>query len=229
MLLSCWEFNPENRPTIDSIIELLEHYPELIEPCLDGPSSAIALDLTASLEVNLLPNFKNRATRPHMSSVSSQDNGISDDFSEPNQLDPFCAIKRSSIPTDEPVRKPSDLNRRSCRFSLDSFRRSIKLGLSVSSDEPTSDDRMSTTSELQNGFCSELEKQQPVNPYVAGHYSTTASKKRQNVFLKGNLDSQCEEDRLMNLPPSVESKTTDSDYCSQNSKHLTDAECLPFV
>lgn len=229
MLLSCWEFNPENRPTIDSIIELLEIYPELIEPCLDGPSSAFALDLTASLEVNLLPNFKNRATRQHMSSLSSQDAGINDDFSsEPNPLDPFCSTKRSSIPTDEPVRKPSDMNRRSCRFSLDSFRRSIKLGLSVSSDEPTSDDRMSATSELHNGFCSELEKQQPVNPYVAAHYSTTASKKRLNVLLTGNSDGRCEEDMLMNLPPSVESKT-DSDYCSQNSKHLTDAECLPFV
>lgn len=229
MLLSCWEFNPENRPTIDSIIELLEIYPELIEPCLDGPSSAIALDLTASLEVNLLPNFKSRATRPHLSSLSSQDIGINEDFSsEPNPLDPFCSNKRSSIPTDEPVRKPSDLNRRSCRFSLDSFRRSMKLGLSVSSDEPTSDDRMSATSEFQNGFCNELEKHPPVNPHVANHYSTTTSKKRLNVLLTGNSDGRCEEEMLMNLPPSVESKT-DSDYCSQNSKHLTDAKCLPFV
>lgn len=239
LLLSCWEFNPENRPTIDSIIELLEHYPELIEPCLDGPSSAIALDLTASLEVNLLPNFKSRAARLRLSSdntlhmaalsMSSQEVGINDDFSpEPNLLDPFCLTKRPSIPTDDSVRKPSDINRRSCRFSLDSFRRSMKLGLSVSSDEPPSDDRMSATSELQNGFCSELEKQQ-VNPYVASNHSVAMAKKRLNGLLTGNSETRrCEEDTLMNVPPSVESKT-DSDYCSQKSKHLTDSECFPYV
>ena len=40
-LLACWNFDPEGRPTVDDLIEVLVANPTLAKPCLDTPSSAV--------------------------------------------------------------------------------------------------------------------------------------------------------------------------------------------
>ncbi|KAI0225558.1 hypothetical protein LSAT2_023695 [Lamellibrachia satsuma] len=40
-LLACWNFDPEGRPTVDDLIEMLVANPTLAKPCLDTPSSAV--------------------------------------------------------------------------------------------------------------------------------------------------------------------------------------------
>ena len=53
MLQACWAFDPEGRPNINDIIDLFMDNPELLQPCLDAPSTAVALDTTGDLEMDM--------------------------------------------------------------------------------------------------------------------------------------------------------------------------------
>lgn len=79
-MLQCWNFDPSLRPAVSDLIQLLRNNPTLIQPCLDAPSSAIALEGTASLEMSLAPRPRavrgSHARRPS-GDVWSQRRGLS--------------------------------------------------------------------------------------------------------------------------------------------------------
>jgi len=69
LVLSCWQFEPKSRPAVEQIVDVLEHNPTLIRPCLDAPSAALALEGTASLEMSLAPRPRAvRGANPRRSS-----------------------------------------------------------------------------------------------------------------------------------------------------------------
>ena len=51
LLLSCWAFEAEFRPSVDTLIETLSNNTDLVVPCLDAPVSAVAMDCTGSIEM----------------------------------------------------------------------------------------------------------------------------------------------------------------------------------
>ncbi len=54
-MTACWSFEPESRPSVDHITELLSCSPFLVQPCLDCPCTAVAMDSRGSMEMSLPP------------------------------------------------------------------------------------------------------------------------------------------------------------------------------
>lgn len=62
MLKACWAFEPESRPDIQDIIDLFVDNPELLKPCLDAPTAAVAMDTTSDLEMDMPSKLRQSRT-----------------------------------------------------------------------------------------------------------------------------------------------------------------------
>ena len=122
-MLSCWQFDAAERPSIEHIMSVLTANPTLIRPCLDSPSAALVLEGTASLEMSLAPRPRSvhRGTHTRRSSGDpwtrrglslslshDDDSKLSNDSPDPamvSLMDPFGLLSggRVSPATQPPV------------------------------------------------------------------------------------------------------------------------------
>ncbi|KAK2146668.1 hypothetical protein LSH36_590g02059 [Paralvinella palmiformis] len=56
VMTACWSFEPENRPSVDHILELLTCSPFLVQPCLDAPRTVVDLEVQDSGEMPFPPS-----------------------------------------------------------------------------------------------------------------------------------------------------------------------------
>lgn len=62
VLISCWGYHPERRPTVDDLMDIMQSSECLITPCLNAPKTAVALEMQESLDiVPLRQGHKSRA------------------------------------------------------------------------------------------------------------------------------------------------------------------------
>jgi len=103
-LHACWNFDPEGRPTVDDLIEVLVAHPTLATPCLDTPSSAV--DPAASRDHHMLSRLRHRSGtgdnphHPHHSSSGFFSHAL------PLPPDPFHLLHNRHSPTPNPHSRP---------------------------------------------------------------------------------------------------------------------------
>ncbi len=51
VLITCWAYLPERRPTVDDLMDILLSSECLITPCLNAPKTAVALEMQESLDI----------------------------------------------------------------------------------------------------------------------------------------------------------------------------------
>ncbi len=51
MLISCWGYHPEQRPSVNEMIEIMTGSECLITPCLNAPKESVALEMQESLDI----------------------------------------------------------------------------------------------------------------------------------------------------------------------------------
>ncbi len=51
MLISCWGYHPEQRPSVSKLIEILTGSECLMTPCLNTPKECVALELQESMDI----------------------------------------------------------------------------------------------------------------------------------------------------------------------------------
>lgn len=249
LVKSCWTFDPKVRPAIDYIIEVLEQNSQLIQPCLDAPSTAVALEGTGSLEMTLLPRIRGRNPYQRSNSEHAPLRGMSvtshdgdskvscgDDSSPsspdgaPPSLDPFGLLTGMSPTSGES--KCSSVRGGGPPLSHDSApRRSTLLG------------KLPFESFIRSSVLSRsisAEERTSIGCGDGGQRSDVAFAGTNHVVAFGDeLEHFATEPRHSsngvgagqmagNLPPSLESRA-DSDYCSQHSKDFTNLSCVPFV
>ena len=103
-LHACWNFDPEGRPTVDDLIEVLVAHPTLATPCLDTPSSAV--DPAASRDHLMLSRLRHRSgTGDNLHHLHHGSSGF---FSHalPLPPDPFHLLHNRHSPTPSPHKRP---------------------------------------------------------------------------------------------------------------------------
>lgn len=242
LMQSCWAFDPKDRPSIDHIIDVLEQSPGLIVPCLDAPSTAVALEGPGSLNMNLLPRVRHRnqyqknpgggerIVRRGLS-LSSHDgeSKLSGEQSPGAAIlpsDPFGLVSKGPLRTQTSGdASTGDEKTALVRLSgFDSFARLSVLSRSISADE-----RLGAINRARGGGRSlGPSPAAGAAPTLTG-ISSGAAPNFGNDQDRFATEPRHATARRTNEPPLTLESRADSDYCSQHSKDFPNVGCVPFV
>lgn len=249
LLKSCWDFDSKVRPSVDYLIDVLEQSPELVVPCLDAPSTSVALEGPGTLNMNLIPRMRHRNQYQKTPggehiirrglSLSSHDGDtkLSGDQSPGAGAlshDPFgllkaptgrtsCGKDGNSFGSDVPANSSGDASQKLFgRLSFNSFSRLSTLSRSISADERLGACHWSARARGLTGGAG------------AGALSSLHGGRNVAPAFGTDQDRFATEPRRAaiqraNEPPVSLGSRADSDYCSQHSKDFPNIGCVPFV
>jgi len=257
VVLSCWQFDASQRPTIDHVVGVLVKNPTLITPCLDSPSAALVLEGTASLEMSLAPRPRlTRGSNPRRSSgdlwpsrrglslsLSHDDDsklsgGESPDPAMVSLMDPFGLLSGSPAVVQTPVPVVPRYCKTTApphnRVSFDSRIRTSMFGRSSSTDDRRVPSALvvSLGHESDDG-CLDTSymlgiKSTPVVTSAVPLTDSQCPAEPSRQSPVGKLRHHLNDDCL--APTSSIESRADSDYCSQHSKDfVTGHGNAPFV
>ena len=90
VLISCWGYHPERRPTVDDLMDIMLNSECLIMPCLNAPKTAVALEMQESLDI--VPLRQGHRSRTGLRTPS-----------EHNQVSSVSSARDSKIFTHSPT------------------------------------------------------------------------------------------------------------------------------
>lgn len=222
-------------------------------PCLDAPSTSVALEGPGTLNMNLIPRIRHRnqyqktpGGGEHIIrrglSLSSHDGdtkltGDQSPGAGALSLDPFGLLKASAVRTsggkdsnsfggggDAPANSSGDASQKLFgRLSFDSFSRLSALSRSISADERLGVCHRSARARGLTGGAGAAVLSSP----HGGRNVAPAFGTDQDRFATEPRRAAIQ--RANEPPPVSLGSRADSDYCSQHSKDFPNIGCVPFV
>ena len=220
LLLSCWSYEADRRPLVSTLLDKLKTSPDVVEPCLDAPRSAVSIDASSSVNV-ALPRARHRST-PRTTSEHSQLHTFHSDSRS------FPHSPTSSVPPDpfSILNSSSDKDSRGKRFSQSSV---IKTNLGSNSRGPGAAGDVSDSlgdADITGGPSASRSSKNMESVDGCDNHPTTSSSSSSGCSAVESSTSSFPHSgsppsslqlKLVCLPAALEERV-DSDYGSDNSK-----------
>ena len=85
-IYSCLEYEPNDRPDIEDIIDQLVKSPDFLRPCLDAPTTSVVIEDNESMELLSTPGGQNTLTKSHSLNLATLLNRLSQTSQDAKRL-----------------------------------------------------------------------------------------------------------------------------------------------
>lgn len=234
LLLDCWSYEAECRPTVESLIETLKESIEMLKPCLDAPRSAVSMEATDSVNV-ALPRARHRSAQrtssehSQLHNLNSESRSFAHSPSSSVPPDPFSMLSNSS---NDAVKEPASRVKRYSQSSVIHNRTQTGGGSEPGNGSTGGGDGIRTSghvisSPAEDPVCEGSSSCQPSSSSSASSGCSAAGCSNSTCPHSGSPASSLQL-KLVSLPASLEERV-DSDYCSDHSKEYWHSNSLSAV